>query len=157
MATVPPTTKLYDQDFYAWTQEHAALLREGKWQDLDYANLAEEVESLGKSQQREPASCTQELVLHLLTWCYRPEGHQYDDHSWRASMNKQRTALALLFQDNPSIRPRHQAVLDERYPKARKHASTETGLNVRIFPETCPWTLAQILDDDFWPEPPTVV
>ena len=44
-----PNTPLYEQDFYAWTQEQAALLRDRKTRTLDYVNLAEEVESLGKA------------------------------------------------------------------------------------------------------------
>jgi hypothetical protein len=49
--------ELYEQDFFAWTQTTAALIRAGKWHDLDRETLAEEVESLGTSQYREPAGC----------------------------------------------------------------------------------------------------
>src|SRR5262249_50405663 len=47
---------LYNQDFYAWTQTTANLIRAGKWSDLDREALAEEIESLGKSDWRELAS-----------------------------------------------------------------------------------------------------
>ena len=47
-----PNTPLYEQDFYAWTQEQGALLRDRKTKALDYVNLAEEVESLGKATAR---------------------------------------------------------------------------------------------------------
>lgn len=58
--------ELYDQDFYAWTQATAALIRAGKWYDLDREALAEEVESLGKSDWRELASRIAILLRHLL-------------------------------------------------------------------------------------------
>ena len=67
-----PNTSLYEQDFYAWTQEQGALLRERKTKALDYVNLAEEVESLGKCQQHALESRLEKLVLHLLKWHFQP-------------------------------------------------------------------------------------
>ncbi len=63
---------LYAQDFYTWTQTTAALIRAGKWADIDAESLAEEIESLGKSQQRELASRLDALLMHLLKWRYQP-------------------------------------------------------------------------------------
>jgi hypothetical protein len=62
---------LYNHDFYAWTQQQAALLRDEKTQALDYANLAEEIESLGRSDKRELGNRRQILVRHLLQWRYQ--------------------------------------------------------------------------------------
>lgn len=64
--------KLYEQDFYAWTQVSAALIREGQWYDLAPEALAEEIESLGKRDHRELGSRLQTLLTHLLTWRYQP-------------------------------------------------------------------------------------
>src|SRR5207302_7891726 len=64
---------LYDEDFYRWTQHQAALLRSGKWQELDYANLAEEVESLGKWDKRDLEQRLEGLLIQLLTWWAKPE------------------------------------------------------------------------------------
>jgi len=62
-----PNTDLYSQDFYAWTQEQTALLREGTLQELDRANLIEEIEDLGRSARKELRSYLERLVLyHLL-------------------------------------------------------------------------------------------
>jgi hypothetical protein len=71
---------LYNHDFYAWTQQQAALLRESKVHDLDCTNLAEEIESLGRSEKRELGNRLHILVMHLLKWRYQPEGH-VDSHS----------------------------------------------------------------------------
>src|SRR5437899_8828663 len=78
---MPPNTDLYEQDFYAWTQQQAALLREGKMHELDLANLAEEIESVGRSDKRELGNRLEVIVMHLLKWRYQPEGRQ-ESHSW---------------------------------------------------------------------------
>ena len=144
-------TPHYDEDFYAWTQHQAALLREEKWQDLDYPNLAEELESLGKRDRRELSSRLQVLVMHLLKWSYQPEGHQHSQ-SWRRTIRTQRTELHVLLADSPSLRRTVPQVLGERYPDAREDAGDETGLPLATFPDTCPWTADQILDESFWPD-----
>ena len=64
-------TELYAENFYAWTQQQAALLRDQKTQVLDFANLAEEIESLGRSDKRELGNRLQILVMHLLKWRYQ--------------------------------------------------------------------------------------
>jgi hypothetical protein len=83
---------LYNHDFYAWTQQQAALLRESKVHDLDCTNLAEEIESLGRSDKRELGNRLHILVMHLLKWRYQPEGH-VDSHSWEDTVWHQRTQL----------------------------------------------------------------
>src|SRR2546428_80611 len=69
-------TTLYHTDFYLWTQDQAALLREGKVQALDLDNLAEEIESLGKSQRHELEHRLDGLLMHLLKWRYQPSRRQ---------------------------------------------------------------------------------
>jgi hypothetical protein len=144
-------TELYTQDFYAWCLNTATLIRAGKWYDIDREALAEEIESVGRSQKRELDSRVHVLVMHLLKWCYQPEGRQ-QGHSWRSTMRTQRLELELLLRDNPSLRPHVPQVIHERYPGARLHAGDETGLPLATFPTACPWTAAQLLDAEFWPE-----
>jgi hypothetical protein len=141
--------ELYDHDFYAWTQEQAALLRKGAMQDLDLANLAEEIESLGKSQHRELGSRLDVLVLHLLKWSYQPRERS---GSWRSTIRTQRRELRRLLQQNPSLRPLVPDAVADGYPDACLDAGDETGLPPATFPATCPWTPEQVLDADFWPE-----
>jgi uncharacterized protein DUF29 len=144
-----PNAELYEQDFYAWTQEQAALLRKGAVQDLDLANLAEEIESLGKSQHRELGSRLDVLVLHLLKWGYQPRERS---GSWRSTIRTQRRELRRLLQQQPSLRPLVPDAVADGYPDARLDAGDETGLPLATFPATCPWTPEQVLDADFWPE-----
>uniref|UniRef100_UPI0036F359D6 DUF29 domain-containing protein n=1 Tax=Trichocoleus desertorum TaxID=1481672 RepID=UPI0036F359D6 len=56
---------LYDNDFYAWTQEQAALLHQQQWSQLDLPNLIEEISSLGKQQRQELRNRLSLLIGHL--------------------------------------------------------------------------------------------
>jgi hypothetical protein len=141
--------ELYEQDFYAWTQAQAALLRDQKAEALDYANLAEEVESLGKSQQSELESRLEVVLTHLLKWCYCPVPPD-PRRGWRVTIREQRRRLARLLHQNPSLRPTVPAVVTESYPHARLMAIDETEVPSTTFPEACPWSVAQV--PDFWPD-----
>lgn len=62
----------YEQDFYGWTMEQAALLKSGRLNELDIQNLIEEVETMGRSEKRALESRLSVLLLHLLKWHYQP-------------------------------------------------------------------------------------
>src|SRR5689334_2554183 len=93
---------LYQEDFVAWCGLTAALIRDGKWHEVDVEVLAEEVESLGKSQQNALESRLEKLVLHLLKWRYQPEKRQRG-HSWEDTIREQRRRLSRLLTQNPSL------------------------------------------------------
>lgn len=141
----------YNTDFYAWTQEQATVLRDGPLQALDRANLAEEIESLGKRDRRSFDSHLEGLVLHLLKWCYQPTGRR-EGHSWYSTIVEHRKRLARLGEDSPSLWARRQALLIRVYPEAREQASGETGLALDTFPRRCPWEVDTLLDRTFFPE-----
>jgi hypothetical protein len=143
--------ELYAQDFFAWTQTTAALIRTGKWYNLAPEALAEEVESLGISQKHALGSHLRNLVMHLLTSHYQPSGRQ-TGHSWRSSIDNARDEIAMILEDSPSLRREVPGLLARRYPAACRLVHDETGLPLSTFPETCPWTAEQVLDADFWPE-----
>lgn len=143
-------SELYEQDFFQWTQTTAALIRQGKWHEVDPAYVAEELESLGKRDRRELASRLQVLVMHLLKWHYQPD-RRSEGHSWRGTIRTQRLQLRLLLRDSPSLRPQVPTYVADVYPAARSAACDETGLPETTFPQECPWTTELLLDDDFWP------
>ncbi|MEN9232233.1 MAG: DUF29 domain-containing protein, partial [Thermostichus sp. DG02_5_bins_236] len=94
--------QLYDRDFYAWIQEQATLLKSGQWDQLDIANLVEEIESLGRQERRELVNQLGILLGHLLKWQFQP---QLRGKSWRATITEQRRQIQRLLQDNPSLKP----------------------------------------------------
>jgi hypothetical protein len=140
----------YDEDFYAWTQAQAALLRQEKASDLDYAHLAEELESLGKREWYAVESRLAVLVRHLLKWRYQPQRRQRG-RSWRSTIWEQRSRIRRLVRLNPSLRRHLPAMIAEEYPSIRRRTLEETGLPPEALPTTCPWTVEQVLDETFWP------
>ncbi len=140
----------YDTDFFEWTQHQAAALAAGHVSELDLANLAEEIESLGRKDRRKLGSRLEVLVMHMLKWRYQPERRQ-TGHSWENTILVQRGRIAKLLKDSPSLRREVSEMIAEDYHRTRRLAKNETGLPLETFPETCPWSAEQVLDDDFWP------
>jgi hypothetical protein len=145
-------SSFYDEDFYAWTQHQAMVLRGVRCPgELDVLNLAEEIEDLGKSHRRELRSRLRVLIMHLLKWRYQPEGRR-DSHSWEDTIREQRKEIEDALEDSPSLKKEVGPYILKDYGYARDRAARQTGLRLEIFPEACPWTVEQALDTDFWPE-----
>jgi Domain of unknown function DUF29 len=142
------TETLYDQDFFAWANEQAQLLRAGKLADADIQHIAEEIESMGKAEKRELISRLSVLLLHLLKWQFQAERR---GASWEATITVQRDDLADHLSDNPSLRGNLSEAVESAYRKAAILAHGETNLPRQSFPAHCPWTVKQILGGDFWP------
>ncbi|WP_236786850.1 DUF29 domain-containing protein [Allochromatium tepidum] len=134
----------YNEDFFLWTQQQAALLRQGQWSTLDAANLAEEIESMGKSDRRSLASHLITLLLHRLKWDYQPTRR---GTSWRLSIRNARREIGLILDDSPSLRRQLPDLIETAYATARRDAAEETGLPLATFPECCPFAIERLLDD----------
>lgn len=144
-----PVPSLYDLDFYHWTQTMAAALRQGRWQELDPDNLAEEIESLGRSDKRALKHRLEVLLMHLLKWQYQPENRS---NSWRATIVEQRLRILDLLDDSPRLKPYLEAEFANGYTNACKLAVAETDLDATAFPVQCPFTLKTVLTDGFLPD-----
>lgn len=140
---------LYETDFYAWANEQAALLRAGKLSAADIQNIAEEIESMGKTEKRELLSRLTVLLLHLLKWRYQPARRGV---SWEAMIGNQRLDVTDHLADNPSLKARIDEALAAAYLRARNSAAAETGFALETFPLDCPWRFDQVIDASFWPE-----
>jgi ribosomal protein L29 len=146
---MPSNTVDYEKDFYAWTVEQAKLLRSGEFSAIDVANIAEEIESMGRSDRREIESRLTVLLTHLLKWRLQAGMRS---GSWSGTINEQRRRIAKLLQESPSLRPFVDQVLAEAYGEAREAASNQTGFPEAQFPEECPFTVEDLLSRDFLPE-----
>lgn len=144
------TSSLHTQDFNAWAEQQAALLRAGDLAHADIAGIAEEIESMGRSEKRELVNRLAVLLLHLLKWQAQP---MLRGHSWRLSVKEQRLRLAAHLADNSSLKPRLPAAIAEAHRLALVAAERETGLPEPAFPPVCPWSAEQMLDEAFWPAP----
>ena len=138
----------YDTDFYAWANEQASLLRRGRLDEADILNIAEEIESMGRTEKRELVSRLSLLLTHLPKWIFQPEKR---GASWEATIRVQRNRLVDHLDDNPSLKPMLPTTLASAYRDARLEASAETGLPVGTFPINCAWSAEQALNAEFWP------
>jgi hypothetical protein len=146
---MPRNSVAYDDDFFAWTQEQARLLRDGELADIDVENLAEEIESMGRSNRRELRSRLAVLIMHLLKWRYQPV---FRSTSWSGTIREQRRQVRELVDESPSLGSMLSADLSVIYEAAVVKAVIETGLEDSSFPAECPYTPDQILSEDFLPE-----
>jgi Domain of unknown function DUF29 len=140
---------LYDQDFFAWANEQARLLRAGRLSEADIEHIAEEIESMGRSEKRELVNRLSVLLMHLLKWRFQPSAH---GTSWRLTIEEQRDRLADHLLDNPSLKATLDASIASGYKLAVLGAARETGLDRAVFPAACPWSFEQVKDPGFWPE-----
>lgn len=143
---VQPMSNLYAKDFYAWTQEQGALLRQGKLDCLDLEDLSEEIESLGKQQQQELKSRLSVLIGHLLKWHYQPERRS---KIWKYTIQEQRLQILDLLEQNPSLKSYLVPAIDKGYQLGRLLVGRETPLDPQGLPQQCPYTVEQILDSSF--------
>ncbi len=147
--TMPAKPSRHDQDFYAWSLEQAALLRQRRIVEADLDLIAEEIESMGKTEKRELVSRLTVLLLRLLKWRSQPKGR---GQSWRLSIANSRDEITDLIADNPSLKPMLDAVMVQAYRYARRKAAIETHLGEERFPDKCPWSFAEAIDEGFLPE-----
>jgi len=139
---------LYDQDFYAWTNKQASLLRSGRLELIDLEHLAEEVESMGNSEKREFLHRLAVLFTHLLKWQYQPA---LRSRSWEATIDEQRDEIRIHLKGNPSLKSRIPETMEDAYRLGIHGAVRETGLAKTSFLVTCPWDFEHVMDDTFWP------
>jgi hypothetical protein len=145
----PAAASDYDTDFYAWALDQAARIRALTVPGLDVENVAEEIESLGRSQRSELSNRCRVLLIHLLKWVYQPGRRGV---SWMSTISEQRDQIQTLLSDSPSLRPFFSGTVDNAYRRAIKQAAIETSLPAVTFPASCPWTPEQIIDEDWTPD-----
>jgi hypothetical protein len=145
---MPRNAADYEEDFYAWTVEQSRLLRSGELSAVDTANIAEEIESMGRSDRRELKSRLVILVMHLLKWRHQPGARS---RSWSATIDEQRLQIEGILAESPSLRPSVAAMLGEAHTIARARAIAETGLADEVFPEICPFTATDVMSRGLLP------
>ena len=147
---------LYRSDYYAWSRQQAAELRRlrAEWviTRLDLENLAEEVESLGRSDLRRVKSQLRRIMEHLLKLHHSPAAEPRD--GWLQSILEARQDIDDY--PTPAMRPEIEADLDRDYAKARaravlalqRHGEVEAAAELPVEP---PYRLAELLDSEWWP------
>ena len=141
----------YEKDIVAWANEQAGFIRAGRFDMLDLENIAEEIEDVGKSEQRELESRMAVLIAHLLKWQYQPT---HRGVSWERTIKDQRRMVLKRLKQTPSLKASllDTEWIDDAWTDATTQAAKETGIELIKFPEACPWTMEQVLGDEFFPE-----
>jgi Domain of unknown function DUF29 len=147
---------LYETDWYAWVQEQALLLEQGRFDALDVAHLVEELELMAGSTRTQLYDRLIVLLAHLLKLqvAHRiiPGVYDRNKRGWRLTCAEQRRRLARLLTKYPSLRPTVHDELDEAFAVARLQALAALQIDEAWLPEPCPWPPEQVLDATFWPE-----
>lgn len=171
MAAYPPgmsdASELHERDFYAWTQSQAALLR--AWPEalrpnaLDVANLAEEIEDLGKSQRTAAQSLIEQIVLHLLKLRCHPD--QTARRHWQREILAFRNGVDRIFEDNPSLRASRIAVAERVWPRAARLFRSELEIDGFDARAALAWLASpaepyfdldhEVLAEGWYPPPPS--
>jgi hypothetical protein len=141
--------QLHERDFYAWANEQAGLLRAGRLSEADIRHIADEIESMARTEKRELVSRLAALLAHMLKWHYQPVRR---GASWEATIRIQRRDLARHMRDNPSLAAKLDEAISDAYGDAILTAYGETALPKQTFPIVCPWSFEHMMDEDFWPE-----
>lgn len=141
--------RTYEKDFYAWSIETADLLRQKRFEEIDLENIAEEIESMGKSNKRALNSHLAVLMAHLLKWQFQPARRS---KSWKLTIKHQRLQAKKLLEESPSLKYQIEGKISDAYEEAKIIAASETGMEENFFPLACPFTLDNCLNNDFFPE-----
>jgi uncharacterized protein DUF29 len=138
----------YDEDFVAWLEDQARRARRGEASELDLENIAEELDGMARSDRREIRNRLIALLIHLLKYSTQPRRPSSD---WLATIGEQRSRIAAVVDDSPSLKSLPGCILEHCYADARSRAALETGSPESDFPEHCPFGVDQVLDPSWLP------
>lgn len=142
-----PSTELVGvDDYYRWALEQAALIRAGRFSEVDIANVAEEIEDVGKSELRAFRSNLESILVHMLKWNYQAERRT---RSWELSIFEHRNRVHEVLLDSASVAAKWDEVMKRAYRLARYRAARETTLPLRNFPQDCPYDQSEIMEAEY--------
>lgn len=142
----------YQGDYYGWLNTQAQAIEEGRFDQIDAAQVAEELRDMGKSEKRSIESYYKRILVHLLKIRYQPGKHT---RTWDLSIRESRLELKKLLAENPSLRAQAEEFLRDAYETARYVAARQTAIALDVFPDECPFTIEDVTERD-WSGPETV-
>lgn len=136
-------SSLYETDYLKWIEANLEKLRFQEYDKVDWENLIEEIEDLGRTERRSLEDNLVALFLHLLKWQYQPEKRT---GSWKGSISEHRRRIRKALKESPGLKPYFEEILAECYSDAVQQASDETGLAIETFPDHCLYTTTEVLE-----------
>ncbi|UBF28569.1 DUF29 domain-containing protein [Kovacikia minuta CCNUW1] len=138
--------RLYETDYLKWIETTVEYLRTHNYSEVDWENLIEEIEDMGRSERRSLKSNLIVLLVHLLKWQYQPESRS---GSWKSSIVEHRRRIREALEESPSLKPYFETVFSDCYLNAVEQTIAETGLPIETFPAECPYVIAEVLNTNF--------
>jgi hypothetical protein len=136
------TRARYQDDLYTWVFEQVALLKAGRVDEIDAANIAEELADVGNEQYDKLESALAVLLMHLLKWDHQP---QLRSKSWALTVREQRRRIGRVLKKNPGLKPHVAEAVADGYLDGRDRAAIETGIDDQAFPAACPYSWDDII------------
>ena len=146
---LPRLNPLYEEDYCLWIDRTAQQIREQDFDAIDWENLLEEIESLGRGQRNKVESYLKQLLKHLLLYQYWQAEKLYCAEVWADEIDNFRGELEILIRSQ-TLYNYLISILKNPYQKARRSACRKS--NLQNLPEQCPYTVEQILDPDWLPD-----
>ena len=167
--SVPLSNELYRHDSYTWAVEQAAALRRRDFDAVDWDNVIEEVEDIGRSRERAWEHRCQTIVLHLLQLQHCQPQDPMIAMVWILAVDNARLELEKTVNENPGLKPARGQMLRDAWRYGRRLAVNQLAVHefgsqgasgyknaqrrwMQRIPESCPYALAQIENEDWWPE-----
>jgi hypothetical protein len=147
-------SQTYETDFLRWTQEQSALLRAGKWAELDQEHIAEELDDMGREQQLALQSLLRQILLHLLKLAYSPA--RATRTKWMEEIIELRDQAQTRIDATPSLKHHAPELFEKAWLQARRAAERSFALYGEpvTLPELSPFSLEQALAPEYFPAMP---
>ncbi|BAZ86637.1 DUF29 domain-containing protein [Dolichospermum compactum] len=142
--------KLYESDDYLWLQETIKLLKIKDLDNLDLDNLIEELESLGRNDLNKVRSLLRQIMIHILLLQYWEQEYDRNYRHWRGEI--------IAFRDDinnnltTTLKNKLSQELEHIYNVSMKLVIEKTGISLNLLPDNCPYSLEQLLDDNWYPQ-----
>ncbi len=143
-----------EEDLTAWLLDQANELRTRTPASIDWAGIAEELEEIAASTRHALVSDLVVVLRHLLKLQYETSANEWRGRSrgWKLHAAEHRDRVIDFLDESKSLLNRFDEFVRKAYPRARQQTALETGHKESRYPETCPWSVEQILDPKFFPE-----
>jgi hypothetical protein len=145
LRTAEALPELFESDETHWLETMSQLIRNGRYDKLDYAHLGEYLTDMARRDKREVMSRLAVLIAHMLKWTWQPDKQP---GGWRVTIELQRQELAELLASQV-LRQHAVDELPKAYANGVKQAAAQTGLPASTFPAKCPYSLDRLLADQF--------